>query len=72
VADGVIPSDAVDDLALIAAVWVNPRAKDVDLVYRNNREAVRTALAAGAARRPGLDEVLAARARPHNPFYPVD
>ncbi|SFB07472.1 5,6,7,8-tetrahydromethanopterin hydro-lyase [Amycolatopsis marina] len=72
VADGVVRAEQVDELALIAAVWVNPAAKDPDLVYRNNREAVRTALNAGAAREPDLDRVLQARARPHNPFYTAD
>lgn len=72
VADGVIPPDRVDSLALITAVWVNPRAKDADLVYRNNREAVCTALAAGADRRPTIEDVMAARTSPHNPFYSAD
>lgn len=69
VAGGVIPADSADSLALIAAVWVNPQAKDADQVYRNNRLAVHTALSAGARGLPSLDDVLGARARPHNPFY---
>ncbi|WP_197429280.1 formaldehyde-activating enzyme, partial [Microbacterium sp. CCH5-D1] len=55
--------------ALIAAVWVNPAADDADTVYRNNREATRTALANGAAGLPKLDAVLEARHAPTNPFY---
>jgi 5,6,7,8-tetrahydromethanopterin hydro-lyase len=69
VAEGVIAAERVDDLALIAAVWVNPKARDAAAVYRNNREATRSALAAGRDRRPGIDEVLAARAHPFNPFF---
>ncbi|WP_226532435.1 formaldehyde-activating enzyme [Microbacterium paraoxydans] len=69
VADGVIAREAADTHALIAAVWVNPAADDPDAVYRNNREATRTALANGAARLPDLDEVLAARHEPRNPFF---
>jgi 5,6,7,8-tetrahydromethanopterin hydro-lyase len=69
VAEGVIAEDAVDDLVLIAAVWVNPEASDADLVYANNREATRSALRAGAAGLPSLDEALAARHAPANPFY---
>lgn len=69
VADGVISADQVDELALIAAVWVNPAARDRDLVFRNNRQAVRTALGAGAEQLPALDDVLAARHTPRNPFY---
>ena len=48
VADGIVPADLVDDLVLIAAVWVNPAAADEALVYDNNRTATRDALAAGA------------------------
>jgi 5,6,7,8-tetrahydromethanopterin hydro-lyase len=62
----------VDELALIAAVWVTPRAQDVDLVYRNNREATQTALANGRAGLPKLDEVLAARQPPANPFFQME
>ena len=69
VADGVIAAPDVDDLVLIAAVWVNPAAHDADLVYANNRAATRAALAAAARSEPALAEVLWARANPANPFY---
>ena len=69
VAEGVIPAAAVDELALVAAVWVSPEADDADTVYRNNRAATRGALAAGRRREPRLDDALAARARPENPFF---
>ena len=69
VAAGTIPVDDADTHALIAAVWVNPKADDADEVYRNNREAIRTAIANGAAKMPHLDDVLAARHSPSNPFY---
>jgi 5,6,7,8-tetrahydromethanopterin hydro-lyase len=70
-AEGVIPAGAVDELVLIAAVWVAPAARDADRVYRNNRAATRAALALGRARGPALDAVLAARGRPWNPFFPA-
>lgn len=69
VADGVIDAETVDSLALIAAVWVNPAAEDPDAVYRNNRKAVLEALAGGAAGTPSINDVLAARLAPSNPFY---
>lgn len=69
VADGVIAAAALDELALIAAVWVAPAARDADLVYRNNRAATRAALAMGRARGPALADVLAAREHPENPFF---
>jgi 5,6,7,8-tetrahydromethanopterin hydro-lyase len=69
VADGVVPEHEVDGLVLIAAVWVDWAAADEERVFANNAEATRAALAAGAARRPGLDELLAVRDEPANPFF---
>jgi 5,6,7,8-tetrahydromethanopterin hydro-lyase len=69
VAAGTVPAGAADALALIAAVWVDPAAADEDAVYRNNRLATARALAAGRARGPALDAVLAARESPENPFF---
>jgi 5,6,7,8-tetrahydromethanopterin hydro-lyase len=69
VADGVIAPDAVDDLLLVAAVWVDWAATDEDAVYRNNREATTAALRAGAEGRPAAADVLAARERPANAYY---
>jgi 5,6,7,8-tetrahydromethanopterin hydro-lyase len=69
VADGIVEADQVDDLVLIAAVWVNPEAGDEALVYENNRTATRDALAAGAARLPTLDKALEYRDRAINAYY---
>lgn len=69
VAAGVIAAAAADELALIAAVWVDPAASDEAAVYRNNREATARALAAGRRAEPALADVLAARTRPSNPFF---
>jgi len=69
VAAGVIGAADVDALALIAAVWVDPAARDEAAVYRNNREATARALAAGRRAEPVLADVLAARTRPGNPFF---
>lgn len=69
VAEGVVPEALTDELVLIAAVWVNPKAADADLVYANNRAATSAALRAGATGMPTLAEALAARNVPTNPFY---
>jgi 5,6,7,8-tetrahydromethanopterin hydro-lyase len=69
VAEGIIAATRTDALALIAAVWVSPAARDASAVYRNNREATRAALVAGRDRKPDIDAVLAARAHPFNPFF---
>lgn len=69
VAEGTLPADAVDENVVITAVWVNPGADDADAVYRNNREATRTALRNGSQGLPRTEEVLDARSAPRNPFY---
>ena len=59
----------VDELLLIAAVWVSPEAQDEALVYANNRQATRWALESGARRTPTLDEIMAVRDAPLNGYY---
>ena len=44
---GILPEHDVDDVVLVAAVWVNPEADDEEQVYTNNAEAVLSALGAG-------------------------
>ena len=68
VADGVVPADSVDELLLIAAVWVDPDAADEAAVFANNRAATLEALANGSARLPRMADVLAVRDSPANPF----
>ena len=69
VSDGIISEADADQSLIIAAVWVNPAARDAEKVYANNRTATREALRAGVAGMPQMAEVLAARHRPFNPFY---
>jgi 5,6,7,8-tetrahydromethanopterin hydro-lyase len=69
VAEGVISEADADDLLLIAAVWVNPAARDAGKVYANNRAATAAALRAGAVGAPALADVLAARDHRVNPYY---
>jgi 5,6,7,8-tetrahydromethanopterin hydro-lyase len=69
VADGTIPAGQVDELALIAAVWVDWAAADEEEVYANNVEATRAALASAAEGRPRLEELLGIREEPQNPFF---
>jgi 5,6,7,8-tetrahydromethanopterin hydro-lyase len=69
VAAGTIAAAEADDLLLIAAVWVNPDARGADAVFANNRRATADALASGAAGTPTVDDVLAARDAPSNPYF---
>jgi 5,6,7,8-tetrahydromethanopterin hydro-lyase len=68
VQDGILARDDVDDLLLIAAVWVNWEADDEAAVYGNNAEATRLALEAGARGLPRLEELLGA-GDPWNAFF---
>jgi 5,6,7,8-tetrahydromethanopterin hydro-lyase len=69
VAEGTIPQGDVEQLALIAAVWVDWAADDEEAVYANNVEATRTALASAAEGRPRLEDLLAIAGEPANPFF---
>jgi len=69
VGEGILSEADADQNLIIAAVWVNPAARDAEKVYTNNRTATREALRAGVAGMPQMAEVLAARHRPFNPFY---
>ena len=69
VADGFVPATDLHEFCLIAAVWVDPAARDADAVYRNNRQAARDALVAGVRHTPDLRSVLDARAEPWNPYF---
>ena len=69
VADDVVDGAEVDELLLIAAVWVDPEATEETAVYENNRRATRLALEAGRDRAPAIEDVLAVRDEPANPFF---
>jgi 5,6,7,8-tetrahydromethanopterin hydro-lyase len=69
VADGLVPAGEVDDLVLLAAVWVDWAAADEEEVYANNLRATREALAAGAEGRPRVEDLLGAEGEPENPFF---
>ena len=69
VAAGLVPAGEVDDLVLLAAVWVDWAAADEEEVYAHNLRATRDALAAGAEGRPRVEDLLGAEGEPENPFF---
>jgi 5,6,7,8-tetrahydromethanopterin hydro-lyase len=69
VAEGAVSEWDADNLLLIAAVWVNPAARDAGKVYANNRAATAAALRAGADDAPRVADTLAARENPVNPYF---
>jgi 5,6,7,8-tetrahydromethanopterin hydro-lyase len=69
VREGVIPVAEVDDLLIVAAVWVDPAAADEELVFANNRDATIGAIRAAVAGDPRGEAVVAAADQPANPFF---
>jgi 5,6,7,8-tetrahydromethanopterin hydro-lyase len=69
VATGTIPQGEVEELVLIAAVWVDWSAGDEEEVYANNVEATRAALGAAAQGQPRLEDLLRIASEPANPFF---
>ena len=66
VADGDIPRDMVNDLCIIALLWLDPScAKDPNLdrkdLYRTNYEAMRIAIKRALNNEPSADELIANR-----------
>jgi 5,6,7,8-tetrahydromethanopterin hydro-lyase len=61
-------SGAIDDLALIVAVWVDPKAAQEALVYANNRNAAFAAITMGAAGGPTVEQLVQA-GEPTNPYF---
>jgi len=69
VLDGILPSVAVEDWVIIAAVWVNWSANDADKIYLNNRKATYEAIKRAMERTPSVEDLAGALAQAHNPFY---
>jgi 5,6,7,8-tetrahydromethanopterin hydro-lyase len=69
VAEGTIAEAEAAAMLLIAAVWVNPAAREEQAVFDNNKEATRQALQAGREGRPTVADALAARHAPYNAYY---
>jgi len=68
VADGTIPKEAVEDLIIIANVFVHPTAVDRQRVYINNYKAMRHAIRKTIEGRPTTDELVENKDRSKHPF----
>lgn len=69
VAEGLIPPDEVDDLLVIAAVWVNWAADDEVAVFENNLRSTFEAVRNAVRRLPTADEVIAEAGEPWNASF---
>jgi 4-hydroxy-tetrahydrodipicolinate synthase len=68
VADGTIPKEAVEDLIIIANVFVHPTAVDRQRVYINNYKAMRHGIRKAIEGRPSIDELIENKDRSKHPF----
>jgi 4-hydroxy-tetrahydrodipicolinate synthase len=68
VADGTIPKKAVEELLIIANVFVHPTAVDRQRVYINNYKAMRHAIRKTIEGRPSVDELIESKDRAKHPF----
>jgi formaldehyde-activating enzyme len=68
VADGTIPKEAVEDLIVIANVFVHPTAVDRQRVYINNYKAMRHAIRKTIEGRPDIAELVENKDRSKHPF----
>ena len=68
VADGTLPKKAVDDLIIIAGVFVHPTAVDRQRVYINNYKAMRHGIRKAIENRPTVKEISENKERAKHPF----
>ena len=69
VAEDLIPAEEVDDLVIIAAVWVNWTADDEAQVFANNLRSTFEAVLNAVRGLPEIDEVVAEAGEPWNAYY---
>jgi len=68
VEEGFIPKAAVDDLLIVANVFIHPAAVDRKRVYINNYKAMRHALRKAIENRPSIEELLQNKERAKHPL----
>ncbi len=72
---GIIPKAKVEDLCIIAMVWVDPRLSELqnvnwDELYRNNRTAMKEAIEKALKKKPSIADLLKEdRRRPRHMYY---
>jgi len=68
IADGFLPQEALDDLVMIANVFVHPAAANRRRIEVNNYKAMRAAIRKAIEGRPTLQELLQERQAARHPF----
>jgi 5,6,7,8-tetrahydromethanopterin hydro-lyase len=69
VAAGVIPRDKVDELVIVAGVFIHWDAKDNTKIYNYNYEATKVAIQRAMRGEPKIDEILAQKDSVKHPIF---
>jgi 5,6,7,8-tetrahydromethanopterin hydro-lyase len=69
VAAGVIPKDQVENLVIIAGVFIHWEAKDNNKIYQYNYDATKLAIQRAMKGEPKIDEVLAKKDTAKHPIF---
>jgi 5,6,7,8-tetrahydromethanopterin hydro-lyase len=69
VAEGVIPRNQVEELVIVAGVFIHWDAKDDQKIYRYNYEATKLAIQRAVRNEPKLDEILAKKDTVKHPIW---
>jgi 5,6,7,8-tetrahydromethanopterin hydro-lyase len=69
VAEGVIPKNQVEELVIIAGVFIHWEAKDNDKIYQFNYEATKLAIQRAMRNEPKIDEILAKKDTVKHPIF---
>jgi bifunctional enzyme Fae/Hps len=67
VEEGVFPKDAIEDLVVIASVFVSTKASDYRKIYHYNYSATKLALKRAMTGYPGLDKIMYEKDRAKHP-----
>ncbi len=69
VAEGILPKKDVEDLVVVAGVFIHWDAKDNDKIYRYNYEATKLAIQRAMRNDPKIDEILAKKDTVKHPIF---
>jgi bifunctional enzyme Fae/Hps len=68
VEEGIFPKDAIEDLVVIASVFVSTKANDYRKIYHYNYSATKLALKRAMTGYPGLDKIMYEKDRAKHPI----
>ncbi len=69
VAEGVIPRNQVEDLVIVAGVFIHWDAKDNAKIYQYNYEATKLSIQRAMRQEPRIDEILAKKDSVKHPIW---